>query len=381
MSENSLGEIISNEPLALDILVSVETAISDFGTYLAGSTFKEVLQNALDASIRDIKEHPNGKLFQRFIEYGPQDENPIPESTTKSEKELTDAECEKCIEFIHSHMVNRFKGELAELLSIKPCLHLINQLKDLGTLPDDTLLYFGDTIQERRQVRGKWAGFTKGADGLIVRVCDPVNNSGERKLELYGIIEVKSMYRSKRKLDAQIKKHEIRLGGGVKLEENEWSPNNIVDLINLRISVIPANWKLDRNVQFEKTETGQAMVFPERTRPQAPTQMKESPSGRWTITLSWSQEALEEAAYEMTFWYMSQVGRSVFTKASLPSSWAEMTQEDAGRNSLKMMLYYILLRPLSDRHLRLAAKLYNVYCFGYPVGIDSREMLWPDDLK
>jgi hypothetical protein len=43
------------------------------------------------------------------------------------------------------------------------------------------------------------------------------------------------------------------------------------------------------------------------------------------------------------------------------------------------MLYYVILRPISKRHERLAIRLYNVYCFGYPLGVDSREMLWPED--
>ena len=189
------------------------------------------------------------------------------------------------------------------------------------------------------------------------------------------------MYRSKQKLDAQINSHVIRLGGGVKLGANEWQPENIVDRIAVRISVLPANWKLNREFSFEETETGRRMVFPERLAPKAPTQPEEVSKGRWTITLRWSQEALEAAAYEMTFWYMAQVGHCVFARSELPRSWKDMTDEAAGRNSIKMMLYHAMLRPLSDRHARLAAKLYNVYCFGYAVGIDSREMLWPEDLE
>lgn len=103
-------------------------------------------------------------------------------------------------------------------------------------------------------------------------------------------------------------------------------------------------------------------------------------TNRWKITLSWSQEALEEAAYEMTFWYMAQVGHHVFSKTDMPRSWDDMTTDEAGRNSIKMMLYYAMLRPLRKRHDQLATKLYNIYCFGYPLGVDSREMLWPEDL-
>jgi len=83
----------------------------------------------------------------------------------------------------------------------------------------------------------------------------------------------------------------------------------------------------------------------------------------------------------MTFWYMSQVGQAVYTKTRLPDTWAHMAPEEAGYNAIKEALYYMMLRPLSKRHDRLAARLYNVYSFGYPLGADSREMLWPEEFR
>jgi hypothetical protein len=123
------------------------------------------------------------------------------------------------------------------------------------------------------------------------------------------------------------------------------------------------------------------MVFPEKADPPAPTRTEEVLPGLWAITLDWSEEALEEAAYNMTFGYMGDVGQHVYSKTPLPNSWKEMTAEEGGRNSIKMMLYYMMLRRLSKRHDRLATRLYNVYCFGYPLGADSREMLWPEDFS
>jgi hypothetical protein len=57
-----------------------------------------------------------------------------------------------------------------------------------------------------------------------------------------------------------------------------------------------------------------------------------------------------------------------------------MTPEEAGYNAIKMMLYYIPLRNLSKRQHRKAIKLYNVYSFGYPLVVDSKEMLWPENV-
>ena len=76
---------------------------------------------------------------------------------------------------------------------------------------------------------------------------------------------------------------------------------------------------------------------------------------------------------------MSQVGKHVYTKKSLPKGWEYMTSEEAGYNAIKMMLYYMPLRYLSERQEQLAIKLYNVYSFGYALGTDSKEMLWPED--
>lgn len=374
---STLGEIVSNEQLADAVLSSVQTGL-DHSLHLAASTSTSVVQSALNAAIRDINEHQKGRLFQRFLEYGPFGAGDSVESAAENCRELDDTECGTCIEFIHSHMVNRFKGELAELLAIEPCVRLIGDLRTSHVLPEDVEVYFGDTIQERRRVRGEWGKYAKGADGLIVRFNE---ESGDPALELHGVVEVKSMYRSRRKLDAQIESHASRLRGGVRLSSEEWPSDRIVDRIGTRISVLPANWRLGREFTFEETETGRRMVFPERSGPNVSALAEEVSPGRWTITLAWSQEALEEAAYEMTFWYMGQVGDHVFARSNLPRSWSDMTYEGAGRNSLKMMLYHTMLRPLSERHARLAAKLYNVYCFGYPIGIDSKEMLWPEDLK
>ena len=123
------------------------------------------------------------------------------------------------------------------------------------------------------------------------------------------------------------------------------------------------------------------MVFPEPSEAPAPAPPQSVGNGVWRMTLNWSQEAIEQAAYEMTYGYMAEVGKHVFTGKPLPKGWDGFTPEEAGYNAIKMMLYYMPLRPLSARHERLAVKLYNVYGFGYPLGVDSKEMMWPQDLK
>jgi hypothetical protein len=143
--------------------------------------------------------------------------------------------------------------------------------------------------------------------------------------------------------------------------------------------VLPSDWKLSREWHSVKTDRGRTILLPKPHEPPIKTRVKELEPNLWKVTLAWSQETLEQAAYEMTFWYMSQVGKHVYKEKSLPKGWEYMTLYEAGYNAIKMMLYYIPLRHISKRQERLAIRLYNVYCFGYPLGADSKEMLWPED--
>jgi len=293
-------------------------------------------------------------------------------------------------------MVNRFKGELSELLALDPCITLIQRLQQDGRLPPDVHLYWGDMVQERRQAKtangecnARWGSFTKGADGLLVEHIPNQQGNPQSVLKIHGAVEVKSMTLPKRKVLDQIDRHILRLEGGVKLGEREWSTDDI-DLFPfksknanqprlIRIMVLPSTWKLSREWHSIKTDKGREIVFSDSSEPPVQTQTEELEPDVWKITLAWSQEALNQAAYEMTFWYMSQVGKTVYTKKKLPKEWEYMAPEQAGYNAIKMMLYYIPLRRITQRQDRLATRLYNVYCFGYPLGVDSKEMLWPED--
>lgn len=380
-----ISSIIHNQPLASAIHKSVTTALKcPFIHIIDGNTVWDVFKRSLNAAIRDIEEHPRGKLFRRLIEYGPHYPDDPESLTCNYENILSDTECGLCVQFIFSHMVNRFKGELAELLSIEPCLELVQQLQDQGLLPKDIHIYWGDMVQERRRIKKnsgefntQWGRFTKGADGLMVEHILPTHVNPKNIIKIHGVIEVKSMPLAKNKILSQINRHISRLKGGVKLGVMIYPPDHIKVSSMLRIIVVPSTWKLSRKWYRRDSE----IVLPEPSYPPVQTRVEELQPYLWRIKLAWSQELLNQAAYEMTFWYMSQVGKHIYTKKSLPKGWENMTPEEAGYNAIKMMLYYILLRCTSDRQERLAIKLYNVYSFGYPLGVDSKDMLWPDDFR
>jgi hypothetical protein len=280
-------------------------------------------------------------------------------------------------------MINRFKGEQAELLAIQPCLELVRQLQSENTLPTNVKLYVGDMVGERRKLDAgsidadvRWGSHTKGADGLMVAQGE---KDAEGPLTICGVIEVKSMQLSRHRLMAQIDHHIARLAGGVRLGTRDWASECVTIDNPVQVMVIPSNWKLNRSWQMVPTKAGHTLVLPEPEDPPVATQTEQIGPRTYQIKLAWSQEALNQAAYEMTFWYMSQVGEHIYTAKSVPPEWAEMSPVEAGYNAIKMMLYCMPLRPLPRRKALLAIKLYNVYSFGYPAGIDAKKMLWLDD--
>ena len=214
---------------------------------------------------------------------------------------------------------------------------------------------------------------------MIVEQISSQHFKQQNVLKIHGVIEVKSMRLSKKKILGQIKNHISRLNGGVKLGGKIWPPDQISFSNMLRIIVVPSTWKLSRKWYSVKTDQGRKIMLPEPSKPPIQTRIEELQHNLWRIKLAWSRELLNQAAYEMTFWYMSQVGKHVYAKKTLPKGWEYMTGEEAGNNAIKMMLYYMPLRYISERQTRLAIKLYNVYSFGYPLGADSKDMLWPED--
>jgi hypothetical protein len=391
-----IGSIIKSRPLAEAIYQSIDSSLKHSWVHLAGGPdVWKIFKRSLESAIRDIEEHPRGALFRRLIEYGAQAPTDPDVQNGDERRRLSYDECGSCVDFIYSHMVNRFKGELAEILALEPCIKLIMELQGGKNLSPAADLYWGDMIQERRKMtlpdlNSRWGSFTKGADGLIVEQ--------ERKqlaIDILGVVEVKSMPVSTKRLIDQINLHISRLEGGVKLGERIWSGKDTNRSRLTSIMVAPSTWRLSREWTSVKTKQGTKIVFPENSVPSVNIRLQEVQQDVWRITLGWSHEALKQAGFEMTFWYMSQVGKNIFTKKKLPKTWNYMTPEQAGNNAIKEALFFITdsESKVSERQIRLAAKLYNIYAFGYPLGIDARRIgslkpqrlgpgviLWPQDI-
>lgn len=385
---DELTSITANESLAVDVYNSIDVAVdTPFVEIGIGMKVWNVFERSLNVAMRDIEKHPRGILFQRLVQYGADRSKQPGASQDNPKTVLSDEECGSCLEFIHSHIVTRFKGELAELLALTPCIRLLEQLFSNGLLAPATRLYWADEVQERWKIRDateseetKWGSFTKGADGLLAQPTNRSDGCEEQSISVQGVVEVKSISLSRNRILAQIDRHVSRLSGGVSLGGTAWPPEVItVDKSSfVRILVVPRTRRSSRSQTTCEVYGNERTAESGLSEPQAQNVTMELSPGVWQISLGWSQEELDEAAHAMTYWYMSQVGIYVDTRGCLPTIWDHMGSEEAGRNAMKEALYYMLLRPITTRQQRIATRLYNIFSFTYPVGTARAEMLWSD---
>lgn len=381
---NTAGFEIIGPDLGKDIESGLRLALAGGVVFPKGSTPLSVFRHTLAASIRDIKSHPRGELFQKFLLKGPyEDVGDIP-AHLASER-VSDNDTALAITFIYSHMVNSFKGAVTELLAATACMRLIKQLQQHGELPARARLYVGDVVLGYPD-RGK--GLLKGADlHILVEEQSPGATSS---IAVAGVAEVKSYIPSESRLREQVDQHLRRAMRGLQVGGVNYPAENVTvgfgeDRGVVRITVLPSDWKLPRSFRFEDSESGHVLhVDPGVPAPQDH-EFHGTADHEWRIILRWSKEALAEAAYGMTFWYMEKVGEIIYCK-SVPKGWGEMTPAQAGHNAAKLMLYYAILRCRTPREEQRAIALYNSYGYGYALGMNfknaegRREMLWPQDL-
>jgi hypothetical protein len=381
---DSVGFDLISSDIGKDVESALQVALEGGAVFQIGSDPLVIFRQALSASIRDIESHPRGHLFQKFLLKGPyEDVGEIPAGLVS--QRLSDDETASAITFIYSYMVNCFKGAVAELLATKACLHLLKQLQRHRELPANARLYVGDITGVHR-VKGE--GLLKGADQYIL--IEEHRPDAASSITVAGVTEVKSYIQSRSRLHNQLGKHVRRARRGLWVNGVDYPAKKVKVGFGrnrrvVRIGVLPSNWKLPRSFRFEDSETGRILYVDRGVSPRIDDETTQIDDNEWLITLRWSKEALAEAAYEMTFWYMEKIGEVIYSR-SVPKGWDEMSPSEAGRNAAKMMLYYAILRSRTIREKQRAIALYNVYGFGYSLGMNyrnpkgRREMLWPQDL-
>ncbi len=381
---HTVGFELIGSDLGKDVESALQAALEGGAVFQSGADPLFIFRQVLAASIRKIESHPRGRLFQEFLLKGPcEDVGEIP--TELVGQRLSDDESASAIAFIYSYMVNSFKGAVAELLAAKACLHLLKRLQQNGELPANARLYVGDVVGVHR-ARGK--GLLKGADMYIL--IEEHRADAASNIAVAGVAEVKSYIEYRSRLRKQLDKHLRGAERGLRVDGVDYPAEKVNvgyerDRRIVRVAVLPDNWKLPRSFRFEDSESGRLLhVDPGEPRLKGE-EIKQIGDNEWRITLRWSVEALAEAAYKMTFWYMEEIGEVIYSK-SVPKGWEEMTPAEAGRNAAKMMLYYAILRCRTIREEQRAIALYNSYGYGYALGMNyknaegRREMLWPQDL-
>lgn len=377
---DTVGFEILGEALGEDVEVSLRKALASGAVFSAASDPLSIFRESLADSIRTIETDECNVLFQRFLRDGPyEDSGEIPPEMAS--KRLSDDETAAAIRFIYYRVINHFQGSLGELLAAAPCVQLIKKLQHDGHLPLDAQIYVGDAVSA--SVFGR-SGFAKGADMHII-----VTEQSAAKVAsvvVAGVVEVKSYPASQRKVLKQSRKHLWRAGLGMRVRDEVCGPEQINvgcegKYMRVKVAVVPASWILPRTFRFD----GPLLIVDPGVPLNEEARVVSKGHDEWRITLRWSHEALAKAAYEMTFWYMGKIGEIIY-RDKVPEEWSEMTSAKAGRNAIKMMLYYSIVRCRTKWEYQRAVALYNTYGFGYALGMNfrneggSREMLWPEDL-
>lgn len=381
---DTVGFELVGADLGNDLESAIQTALTAGVVFPKGNSPLSIFRETLAETIQAIETHQRGPLFQEFLLKGPyENSGAIP--TELVDNRLSDAEVASVITFIYSHMVNCFKGAVAELLAVKACVGLLKRLQQEGELPANALLYVGDVVGVHRP-RGK--GLLKGADSYVL-INDHRPNAVPGIL-VVGVVEVKSYFCSRRPLREQLDRHIQRSKEGLRVGGRDYAGEHVCvgfgpNLRILRIAVLPSKWRLPQTFRFEKSAHGRLLHVDPGVPPCSDNEIIMTGNDEWRITLRWSKEALAKAAYEMTFWYMEKIGELIYSHRR-PKGWEEMSAGEAGRNAAKMMLYYALLRCRTTRQNQRAIALYNTYGFNYALGMNyrnaegRREMLWPQDL-
>lgn len=338
--------------------------------------------------MKQIDENPSGNpfdmidanldlFFERFVRDFSLDDQPttsLLKSLIHDESERTNAEIIQCLEFIYSHIINKFQGDLAEAYALELCTVLEKEWKKEGRLPPDAE-YVWSAIMEKSSdyhSRDKGEGWRKGADGLFLMEEQIPGSDNTTNLLILGVVEVKSYSLAYKRASVQIEKHLFRLRHGLKIGDRKWPAER---LFFMRFDPTSKNWSRSSVLENTRREVLRLLIKP------APARHKEKhgsrpalPPSAYEITLPHPKSKFAADAYIMTVWFIERLGRKVFMEH--PNPWPDLTLEEAGSNALQEALYHIGLRRLPTRQHKIGMRLYNVYGFGYDNAHVHKDMIW-----
>lgn len=371
MIRDSIIAIIGDLKLAEKLVSSIKTnLLENIAEKDIDSFVLSRFEKSLYSIIPEVNGHPAGELLKLLI---------------REESERTNAEIIKCLEFIYSHMVSKFQGDLAEFLSLMICSEMKQEWKLKGKLPPEAMYIWGNDILERKRTRPSTSdenAWYKGADGLFIvdqknlvrtspSTFETSSTSQDTNLYILGVVEVKSYAISYQRAANQIEKHLARLQGGLKIADQEWPPER---LYFMRWNPKSELWIRTPVIGATHPDILRLLIKPLPTKSPKISLQPSLPPNTFERTLPYTKKMLAAAAYHMTVWFIENLGSNVFTEQCNP--WPDFTPEEAGVNAIKEALYHIILRNLPKRQDYIATRLYNVYGFGYENAENHKDMIW-----
>jgi len=367
--------ILSNDVLATVLLDGLRACARRPWVVMRNRNENEVVTSALDRAAKILGEHPHAHLLERLVQYGPLGEDDPMDLSTRADGPLTDHEAAQVLEVIFASMVNHFKGDLAEIVALPALVGFIESRLSAILRGGTVRLYLGECVRQRLPTQQAGLGL-RGADALLI---EEHQGGAPRVL---GIVEIKSMPTSRARLLEQLLLHRDRLRLGVTLRDGSGQVRNLESLQvddTLLIALTPSTVRRSRVYSWEVGRDGRSLAPDQHDDPIGRHDVSDRyVGGLWQVRIPASREVLEEAAYAMTYWCLGEIGRRLVSKGRIVGD-PHFSQDVDGQNRTKHMLYCLGLRPLTDRHRFLAAKIYNIYAYSYPLAVDSTVMLWPDD--
>lgn len=289
---------------------------------------------------------------------------------------LTDREIAKLLEFIYSKLVNKFKGELGEVLAARTIF-------DFGSQLGDGVTVFHGSWLSARQLRGR-GGWYDAADALYCK------RDGDA-FDVIAIAEVKSKGTPVDEMRTQVARNILRLRHGLRLRGEEIPPQHIrVTAGGRSVSAV--------EVDEEHARAVTTLVIVPWVRAKDGTPVADpSVANLWHAELPYEQDDITEAAYRFTSWYFSGVGPNVFYYTRdgepavgdrrVPAPHQDLSLEENGGHAFMEAIYHTALRKSFDPHepptpgRRTAWQtllwLYNSMGFGYEKATTD-ELMFPD---
>jgi hypothetical protein len=370
--------------LARDVRRSLRAGITAGVLFDHSGGPEDLFRAAVRRAITAIVSNDKNELLPRFLSVGPfYDSGQI--QTQVASKYQSDAEVAAAIRFVFSSAINSFQGQLAEILAVGPVVALARELARATGARRLPRIFAGDSVLAHPLRLRTWA---KAAD---FHLLDPgATKRDSEPVTVLGVVEVKSYAIRLERLRPQLERHIARAQRGLRIQGREVKEERAVlgggPVGPAQIVVVPATWALPRAFSFVTRKGNRFLEVKPPKPPAGGDRIEQLGPNLWKVTLRWSEEALADSAYAMTFWYMGELGRLLYERDGMPREWSEMTPVEAGQNAVKMMLYYAILRARTVREESRAIALYNSYGFGYALGssfVDRhgrREVLFPDDL-